>query len=127
MTDPAERRNEKGQPGITRAALFGLCPRCGEQTLWDGPARFADACGACGQDFAGRELSGRVLFVPVALAAMAVGWLAITLDDRLHLPLAALLVLAMPLTVVVVLAVLRFAKAAMLVARLDGGPQGKKD
>ena len=35
------------------AALYGRCPRCGEQTLFAGAVAFAQRCRACGLDFAG--------------------------------------------------------------------------
>ena len=40
--------------GVTpwRAALQGLCPRCGTKTLFAGLASFAPRCRACGLDFA---------------------------------------------------------------------------
>ena len=34
------------------AALEGVCPRCGERTLFGGAAAFAPKCSACGLDFA---------------------------------------------------------------------------
>ena len=40
--------SEKGQPGLVPAALFGLCPDCGEKTLFDAPIQFADKCDNCG-------------------------------------------------------------------------------
>ena len=33
-----------------RAALLGLCPRCGERTMFAGWVGFADRCRACGLD-----------------------------------------------------------------------------
>src|SRR6185312_4349696 len=40
------------QPEIPsgRAALLGLCPRCGERTMFARWVRFADRCRACGLD-----------------------------------------------------------------------------
>ena len=119
MTGPANRRNEKGQPGITRAALFASCPRCGEATLWATTARFAERCRACGEAFAPYELSGRWLFVPVLLVAGIAGTVALVVDSLLRPPLWLTMGLAMPLTVVAVLAAMRLAKAAVLIARLD--------
>jgi uncharacterized protein (DUF983 family) len=44
--------SEKPDISSARAALLGLCPRCGERTLFAGLASFADRCRACGLDFA---------------------------------------------------------------------------
>lgn len=43
---------DKPQISSGRAALQGLCPRCGEQTMFAGWLRFADRCRVCGLDFA---------------------------------------------------------------------------
>ncbi len=44
--------SDKPDVSSARAALQGLCPRCGERTLFAGLASFADRCRACGLDFA---------------------------------------------------------------------------
>lgn len=111
-------QNTKGQGGITRAALFAWCPRCGARTLWEALAAFAPGCRVCGLAFADYEPKGRGLYLvlfPVTLALMAG---ALALDDALHPPLwllFAALVVLVPLTMILAL---RFAKAAVLVMRL---------
>ena len=40
------------EPTPVMAALQGLCPRCGNRTLFAGLATFAPKCRACGLDFA---------------------------------------------------------------------------
>ena len=39
-------------PTLVAATLGGLCPRCGQRTLFAGVARFAHECPACGLPFA---------------------------------------------------------------------------
>jgi uncharacterized protein (DUF983 family) len=41
----------KGQPRMSEAALFGLCPNCGARTLFGGLTKFADHCRVCSLDF----------------------------------------------------------------------------
>ena len=48
---PSGNSDTKGQPALVEAALFGLCPRCGARTLFDGIARFAPRCQACALDY----------------------------------------------------------------------------
>ncbi|MHA6318053.1 DUF983 domain-containing protein [Altererythrobacter sp. CAU 1778] len=49
MSDSSE--TPEGQPAKREAALLGLCPRCGERTLFAGMVKFAPRCGNCGLDF----------------------------------------------------------------------------
>ncbi len=111
-------QDTKGQGGITRAALFGLCPRCAACTLWDAPAAFARSCRACGLAFADYEPKGRVLYLvllPLTALLMAA---VLALDNALRPPLWLLfpaLAVLVPLTVI---AALRIAKAAVLIMRL---------
>jgi uncharacterized protein (DUF983 family) len=111
-------QDTKGQGGITRAALFGLCPRCAARALWDAPAAFAPKCRACGLAIADYEPKGRVLYLvllPVTALLMA-GVLA--LDDALRPPLWLLFPALMVLVPLTVIAALRFAKAGVLIMRL---------
>ncbi len=66
----------KGQPGFTAAALRASCPRCGESTLFDGPAQLAETCSACGLDFSAFAQGGGRL---AALLTFAVAGLLIAL------------------------------------------------
>lgn len=108
----------KGQGGLIRAALFGLCPRCTARALWDAPAAFAPKCRACGLALAEHEPKGRVLYlvlIPVTTLLMA-GVLAF--DEALRPPLWLLFPALAVLVPVSVIAALRFAKAAILITRL---------
>ena len=114
-----ESQKTKGQPGITQAALFGLCPRCGARGLWDAPASLADACRACRQDFARHEPKGRGLYLVVLPVTILLILAALKLDEAVQLPVWVLVPLwgfAVPL---VVIGALRFAKAAVLIAQLQ--------
>lgn len=111
-------QDTKGQGGIIRAALFGLCPRCTARTLWDAPAAFAPACRACGLAFEDYEPKGRGLYLvlfPVTLLLMAG---ALRLDDALRPPLGLLLAALVVLVPLTMIMALRLSKAAVLIARL---------
>ncbi|KPF92197.1 hypothetical protein IP81_09355 [Novosphingobium sp. AAP83] len=114
-----ESQKTKGQPGITQAALFGLCPCCGAKGLWGGPATLADICRACGQDFGRHEPKGRGLYIVVLPVTVLLIFVALKLDEVMQLPVWVLVPLwgsVVPLTVI---GALRFAKAIVLMARLQ--------
>lgn len=116
---PRGNRDTKGRPGITQAALFGLCPRCAARGLWHGPATLADKCGACGQDFAQLEPKGRGLYLVVLPVTILLVLAALKLDDAVQLPVWVLVPLWGVIVPFAVIAALRFAKAAVLLARLE--------
>jgi uncharacterized protein (DUF983 family) len=106
----------KGQPGLFAAALFGLCPDCGAKTLFAGPVSFAGNCENCGLDYTAFNVGdGPAALLTIALGALVIA-LAVTLELIAHPPFWVHAVIWVPLTVILVLASLRFAKGALLVA-----------
>jgi len=54
-------------PPIWKAAARGLCPTCGQATVWRGYLKLKDGCEACGQDFTGADTGdGPAFFVNFA-------------------------------------------------------------
>lgn len=120
---------EKGQPGIPEAALFGLCPRCGAKTLFDGPVQFAQRCRACGLDYSGFNVGdGPAAFLTLIIGGLIVG-LALWLEVAVHPPFWVHALLWIPLTVMAVLGGLRVSKGVLLVSeyRNQAGEAGRKD
>ena len=113
MTD---RANSEWQPGIARAALFALCPRCGAKGLFTGLASFAPRCTACGLDYTRFNVGDG----PAAFLTTIVGTIILLLALWLHFALAApmwlIALLLVPLTGGLVIWGLRLAKAALLAA-----------
>jgi uncharacterized protein (DUF983 family) len=109
-------QNSKGQPGMAKAALFGLCPDCGAKTLFAGPVEFAEKCSGCGLDYSAFNVGDG----PAALLTMALGALtiaaAIGLDVAVRPPFWVHVIIWVPLTALMVFASLRFAKGALLIA-----------
>ncbi|MDP8994726.1 MAG: DUF983 domain-containing protein [Pseudomonadota bacterium] len=102
-------------PPAHRAALRGLCPRCGARTLFRGVATFAPHCRACGLDFAAFNVGdGPAAFLTLLIGA-AVTALAIALELSLQPAWWVHVLLWPPLATIAVLFALRHAKAAMLV------------
>lgn len=107
---------EAGMPPIARAALKGLCPRCGRSRVFDGWVRFAPACPACGLDLTRFNVGdGPAAFLTLILGAI-VTTLAIVLELKVHPPIWVHLLLWIPLTFAGVIWSLRVAKAALLAA-----------
>ncbi|KPP93371.1 DUF983 domain-containing protein [Erythrobacter sp. HL-111] len=113
---------EKGQPGLGRAALFGLCPRCGAPTLFEAPARIALSCEACGLDLGALERGGRLAgLLTMVLAAVLIG-AALGVDALLRPPLWLSALVWAPLTVGGVIFALRFYRTALLYRQYDRRP-----
>lgn len=114
METPDPKSNIEGQPGISRAALFGLCPRCGTKGLFAGVADFAPRCATCGLDFSNFNVGDG----PAAFLTMIVGALIVLLALWMHFALLApmwvIALVLVPLTAALVLWGLRVTKAALL-------------
>ena len=109
----------KGQSGIVRAALLGSCPRCGERTLFEAPARVALSCSACALDFGPLERGGRFAGVLTALVAVVLIGLAYTVEAALSPPLWLQTAFWAPVTVGGVILTLRLFKTTLLYARYE--------
>ena len=106
--------HEKGQPGLGRAALFGLCPRCGERTLFEAPARIALSCEACGLDLGALERGGRLAgLLTLVLAALLIA-LALWVDAAFAPRLWLQALVWGPVTAASVILALRFYRTALL-------------
>lgn len=114
MAKSVSSEEMKGLPGVTQAALFGLCPRCHKRTLFDTPASVAYRCKACGLEFGQFEGGGRAAsIVTFAVAAMLMG-AVLLIDEWLRFPMWLIVV---PMTIATTLAALRFFKTVLLMAR----------
>ena len=106
----------EGQPGLVQAALFGLCPKCGSRTLFDGIVSFAPRCRVCALDYAGFNVGdGPAAFLTLIIGALVTG-LAIWLELKWYPPFWVHVVLWVPITAGLVVCGLRAGKAAMLAA-----------
>ncbi|SBV33408.1 conserved protein of unknown function [uncultured Sphingopyxis sp.] len=109
-----DNQPQKGQPPIARAALFGLCPQCGAQTLFEGPVKFAPRCRVCGLDFGSYNVGdGPAAFLTLIIGALLVV-IALTLDAMVRPPIWVHVLLWVPLTAVAVVYGLRVGKGALL-------------
>lgn len=106
----------KGQPGIAKAALSGLCPQCGAKTLFDGAAKFSDRCNACDLDYSTFNVGdGPAAFLTMGVGAIII-ILALILDSTVRPPFWLHVLIWVPVTAAMTVYSLRVAKAALLAA-----------
>jgi len=106
--------SEQGQSGLFQAALSGKCPRCGAVSLFEAPARVAISCDQCGLLLAELERGGRLAGVVTILVAVALIVVALGVDIALQPPFWLQVMVWGPVTVVVVIGVLRLFKTVLL-------------
>lgn len=103
------------EPGALRAALFGLCPRCGKGKLFKGYLSVAPRCSVCGLDFAGFDAGdGPAVFVILIVGAIVAGG-ALLLEVNVQPPYWVHAVVWLPTTIILTVVLLRLAKALLLV------------
>lgn len=129
MTKDESPEKTKGQPGIRQAALFGLCPRCGERTLFDGMVKFSDRCTSCKLDLTRFNVGdGPAGFLTLIIGALII-ILALWLDVAASPPFWVHALIWVPFTFASVIVGLRISKAALLAAefRNKAGEAGSQD
>ena len=118
--EPGESpETQKGQSGIVRAALLGLCPRCGEPTLFEAPARIALKCTACELDLAGLERGGRFAGMLTVILAVLLMMIAVGIETVFRPPLWLQAAFWAPVTVGGVIFALRLYKTLLLYAAYE--------
>ena len=119
-----------GRWSLVRAARRGSCPRCGQPTAFEAPARLAFACEACGLDFSALERGGRLGGVLTVLVAIVLMLVALGLEAALRPPLLLQAVVWVPVTIGAVIGTLRLFKIALLHAAYEarsGNPSGLEE
>lgn len=102
-------------PDTAQAALRGLCPRCGTHGLFRGVVSFSPSCRTCGLDYGQFNVGDG----PAAFLIMIVGALvstaAITLELNARPAFWVHILVWVPVTTVLVIALLRLAKGLLLI------------
>ena len=105
---------QESPPSPADVALRGLCPRCGNRTLFAGLVTFAPRCRACALDYQAFNVGdGPAAFLILIVGGLVTG-LAIWLELAAEPPLWVHLILWLPLTALLVFGGLRLAKGALL-------------
>ncbi len=103
------------EPGAFRAAVLGVCPRCGKGKLFSGYLNVASRCSACGLDYAGFDAGdGPAVFVILIVGAIVAGG-ALILEIDFQPPYWVHAAVWLPTTVVLTAVLLRLAKALLVV------------
>ena len=100
-------------PSLAAATLRGLCPKCGEKTLFAGTARFAATCSACGLDFSAIDVADG----PAAFLILIVGTIvavAAIVVDLTYTPSWWVHLIWLPVMIALTLIGLRIGKAALM-------------
>ena len=100
-------------PSLAGASLNGLCPRCGNRTLFRGVASFHDKCRACGLDFAAFNIGDGPAAFLILIVGAILAVAAIVVDLAFAPPMAVHLVWV-PVGAALTLLGLRLGKAALL-------------
>jgi uncharacterized protein (DUF983 family) len=105
----------KPDPLLSGAA--GRCPNCGEGFLFEGFLKVAPVCEACGFDLASADSGdGPAVFV-ILIAGLIVAFGSLITMVAWRTPVWLTLLIWLPMTLVIVLALLRPMKGLMLAAQ----------
>ncbi|MGH6943842.1 MAG: DUF983 domain-containing protein [Geminicoccaceae bacterium] len=101
-------------PSALAAGLKSRCPACGRDPLFEGFLRVRERCPACGADLSGQDSGdGAVAFIVLIVGGIVVG-LALVTEVRYQPPVWRHLLLWLPLTVDLVLALMLPFKSVLI-------------
>lgn len=102
-------------PDTARAAIRGLCPRCGTPGLFGSIIGFSPKCRGCRLDFDQFNVGDGPAAFLIMIVGAIVTILAITVQLKFEPPFWVHILLWLPVTLALVLGLLRIAKGALLV------------
>ena len=110
-----------------RAGFTGRCPRCGEGALYDGFLNVADGCTACGLDYSGQNSGDGSAFFIIMIVGFVVVGLALALEGMFAPPVWLHMVLWLPLSLILTLAMMRPAKGILIALQYKYGIHFESD
>ena len=99
-------------PSLLAASFKGLCPQCGQRTLFAGAARFAPTCSVCGLDFSALNVGDGPAVFLILIIGTILCVSAIMVDLTFNPPLWVHLVW-LPVAIGLTFGGLRLGKAAL--------------
>jgi uncharacterized protein (DUF983 family) len=104
-------------PNAYLSGLRGRCPNCGEGLLFEGFLKVSPRCEACGFDLAKADSGdGPAVFV-ILIAGFVVAFAALITELAVHPPVWVHLLLWLPATLILCLALMRPTKGLLLAAQ----------
>jgi uncharacterized protein (DUF983 family) len=102
------------EPSVLAVGLKSRCPACGQAPLFEGFLTVRSRCPVCGTDLSSQDSGdGPVAFIVLIVGGIVVA-LALLTEVRCQPPVWLHLLLWLPLTVVLVLALMRPFKATLV-------------
>ncbi|MDB5416793.1 MAG: hypothetical protein JWP50_212 [Phenylobacterium sp.] len=116
------------KPNPLLAGATGRCPNCGAGHLFEGFLKIAPRCEACGYDLGQADSGdGPAVFV-ILIGGFLAAFGALFTEVALNPPVWVLLVVWMPATLIICLALLRPMKGLMLAAQfMNKASQARHD
>lgn len=110
-----------------RTGFAGRCPRCGEGALFDGFLDIADRCAVCGLDYSGQNSGDGSAFFIIMIVGFIVVGLALALEVSFAPPVWLHMVLWLPLSLILALAMMRPAKGILIALQYSYGVDFESD
>ena len=110
-----------------RTGFSGRCPRCGEGSLYDGFLDVADRCAVCGLDYSRQNSGDGAAFFIIMIVGFVVVGLALMLEAMFAPPAWLHMVLWLPLSLVLALAMMRPAKGILIALQYRHGVDFESD
>ena len=110
-----------------RAGFAGRCPRCGEGALYDGFLDIADRCAVCGLDYSGQNSGDGSAFFIIMIVGFIIVGLALVLEVTFAPPVWLHMLLWLPLSLILALAMMRPAKGSLIALQYRHGVDFESD
>ena len=110
-----------------RSGFHGRCPRCGEGPLYDGFLNVADRCTICGLDYAGQDSGDGAAFFIIMIIGFVVVGMALALEVTFAPPVWLHMILWLPLSLILTLAMMRPAKGILIALQFRHGDHFESD
>lgn len=101
-------------PSPISAGLSGRCPRCGRGHLFDGYLALRPSCEACGLDYSFADSADGPAFFVMSIVGVLIVGLALWVEFTYEPPIWLHMLLWLPLSIVLCLALVRPLKALMI-------------
>jgi uncharacterized protein (DUF983 family) len=102
-------------PSVAKAALSGLCPRCGQGPLFGGFLDIAPRCTACHLDYSAFDVGDGASVFVILIAGFLVSGAALVVEAMFSPPYWVHAILWIPIIFIIVFTGLRLVKAVLMV------------